>query len=207
MDVLINVKKLHQRMGLPADAIDDTKGNLKMAIISAQIYLQAQLATSLQKTSVVDHFYLNDYANSGVRPGGYFALSLSNGFLRDTPAPAFEYADFRSTVDEDWTAFANESGSTAFTVDTSLGRVGVHEIWAGKWVRARYDAGFQAGDTLPDWLTEGISALVPVVLQYGQMAISQGGDLPDKAKAAVDHAMNVVRQYKRRTHGIVIRPS
>jgi hypothetical protein len=174
-----------------------------MAIIAAQQYLQAQIGTQLQKGSYVDHFYLDEYANAGVRPAGFFALSLSNGFLRASPAPVFEYADERSIDDGSWTAF--EVGTT-FTTDLPLGRLAVQEVFSGKWVRATYDAGFQAGDTIPDWMNEAIAALVPAILQFGSVAIAQGSDSP-ATKLAVDHANTVIQQYKRRTYGIVIRPS
>lgn len=200
MDALISMPTLITRMGLPLDP-DDVSPQLKLAVSAAQLHIESLLATKLIKAAYTDRFYLDSFANSGIRPNGFFHLVLSNGFISADPAPVISFADTKFA--EDWSVL-DADADEGYSLDSEKGWLQVNEFYETKYVKAEYTAGYDPGDDLPEWLSECIYTLVPVIFEFGSVAIAQKGEAP-AASLAMNHVATVCGMNRRRIHGIVIR--
>lgn len=140
MDTLLNPAKVRSRM-----VLGDKPGLnplITSAIEAAQQKIASVLETDLQKvTGLVDVFYLDREAHSGIQRQGMYRCRLTRGFVLGTPT-----IEVMSTWN-DSNADAAAIDATKMTWGTDGLERGVLSIEAashhGKWIRVTYDSGFE----------------------------------------------------------------
>lgn len=156
----VDPELVRNRMSLPDQA--DVNSAIESAIGASQLIIEGLLETKFDSvTDKVDTFFLDEDRHP-VIPDGYFRLRLSQAFVK-SGSVVVKAGD---TLDDVSTTIA----STEYKVDQAKGVVYVPEAYSKMYVSVTYNAGFDATNKIPDWLTEVIVSHVPTVINVQQIS-------------------------------------
>jgi hypothetical protein len=198
MDLLITADQVRSRMAL-AKGLTENTATLESAIKGAQLHIAALLETDLglTETAKAEIFNLDPEAHNGITPGGFYRLRLTRGHLR--ALPAVEVA-LGASADGPFVVLP----SSSYRIDPEQGIVRVKDAHGGGYVQVTYYAGYEAGDDLPDWLVEAITAYVPVLFSLGPSS-ELSKEAAQAYKASGEHAAAVASLHMR-SRSLVLRP-
>lgn len=138
--------------------------SITSAMAAAKVQLGSLLNTDFNQGNKSDLFYLNPA--TAVADDGHYLMRLSNGFV--------DLGEVFSVIPGD-TISAALNGSTEFEdylLEVEKGFVRVPESFAGSYFRVNYGYGFDAPDSVPDWLKE--AAIVETIRVLATQQISDG---------------------------------
>lgn len=193
---LVTAQFVVDQMGI----LDSDDGNTVIdgAILSAQIRIEADLDTLLDKQSNSDVFYLDVDAHNGIQPNGFFKLQLKNGFVRGSPAVTLYYGDT-------WKTQTTEMDAEWYKIDPIRGLALVDAAeFGGYYVKVVYDSGFLAYEEPPSWLREAIAGYVPMILDVKQTT-NRNAEAEKVVKNSLTHAIAVMAPYSR-VKGFCLKP-
>lgn len=156
---IVTVEDVKTRMGLP-DNLLEADDAIESALISAEEYISGVMDTALQyRAGRVDVFYTTK-DNFPATPGDMFRLRLRQANVVDgsVAITAGTLISEVSAVD-----------SSLYRVDLERGIIMLSTTLVNNYVEVTYNAGFQDGDIIPDWLREATLAYIPGVLNAMQI--------------------------------------
>lgn len=170
---IVSVEDVKTRMGLP-DNLLEADDAIESALISAEEYISGIMDSALQySTGRVDTFLIVK-GNFPVIPGGMFRLRLRQAFVES----GSEVITVGSSPSE-----LSALDSTAYRIDLERGIVMIDASYVGQYIEVTYNAGYQEGTTIPDWLREATLAYIPGVLNTMQIT-----NRDDEYKATLDES-------------------
>lgn len=188
MDYLITLDEVKERMGLnPGNVAQDEA--LYSGMRAAHLRVEAEMETVFAEASYTDQFYL-DPSYNGVVPNKMFRLKLRNGFLRSTPDVS---------VGSAWNTDVGDLealDSTLFKTDLQRGIVQVPESYQKQYVTISYGAGFDAGESVPEWLKEALLGYIPLLLNFSSLS-NNNAEAETTTQLNVQHVMSVLAPYRR----------
>lgn len=218
MNLLVTVQEVQDRMAM--GELPGAVSIINSALIAAQLRIESELETKFDlQTQVSDTFYLDPTLYGGVVPNGQYRLRCSNGFIREVPngaALVVTVADDLDTLDSD------PETITVYRVDYKKGilylpdplwspsgyanrrLIALQESYTGRYVRVKYDSGFDVSVIPPDALKEAILAYVPVVIQFS-VTQANSGNPPKSYEASGSHALAVLLPLRRQV-GFILKP-
>lgn len=193
---------------------DTVNAAIAQAIASSHMELETALNTALETTSYTDVFVLD---KCRINPqSSMYVLKLSAGFVVPESVVVTYGADFYNL---------NESpqsiASSLYVVEAQKGflhlsvpydrssiwpsnrtyRLGLGDL-DGAFVKVSYTAGFDDGDTLPEWLIEGWCAKAVKMLVLQQMT-EEKPEFYEMLKVEDAHSyLTVARKFRKQTFAI-----
>lgn len=174
MVTLVDVSYVRGRLGLQDDP--NINASINFAIGASTPLLEAKLGTAFSKRSVVDTFYVN---SAYPKKHGNYLLKLSGGFVRSTPSMTALYGDSMQLI-------ADTLDLTECLLNSELGHLYVPESYEGSWIKVSYDAGFDEGEGIPEWLVEAAT-----VHTISLLSAQQIGDPKPELSEVFDYMMKV----------------
>lgn len=196
--LFITADAVKQRMAINPE-LAEVNPAVESAIRAAQLRIESEYDSKLDRSQNSDVFFLDAESFSGVRPGGVFRLQLKNAFVFvDSSNP------FVVKSGSKWNSPEGELSPSEYSLDAERGILLVDEGYAEKHIFVEYTSGFlDAAETL-DWVAEAILGYAPVVFNFGQTT-NRNDEAEKGYKASGDHALAVLARYRRNT-GFTYRP-
>lgn len=194
MVYLIEAEDVKIRYGIPK--MPSTDATVLSAMRAAHLRIASYLDSPLDRETRTEHFKLNTVTNPVV-VDGYYRLRLRAGFVREEP-------EVRSA--ESFAGGFSPVPAEHLRYDLIKGIVYVSEDYADCVVEVTYDAGYDQGDSCPEWLEEALIGYVGNVIEFsspGEGKEKGGGG--KKQEEAEEHALGVLDPYTRKI-GFAIHP-
>lgn len=196
--LFITAAAVKQRMAINPE-LAEVNPAVESAIRAAQLRIESEYDSKLDRTHNVDVFSLDSESFSGVRPGGVFRLQLKNAFVFiDSGNP------FVVTKGSKWNDVGSVLAESEYQLDAERGILLVDERHAESFIRVEYTSGFADSTETLDWVAEAILGYTPVVFNFGQTT-NRNDEAEKGYKASGDHALAVLARYRRNT-GFTFRP-
>lgn len=195
--LMVTVADAKARMALPSDTLG-LNAAVESAIRAAQLRIEAELDSTLDRASYSDVFYLDPEYFMDVTPGGLLRMQLRTGLVRsDVPVQIL----FGRT----WNTCTEPGDTELMKLDLERGILSVDRpAYQGLYCKVSYDAGFSAIDPIHPWLAEAIKAYIPVVWNFGAPT-NRSEEAEKQARLSGDHAMAILSRYHRNI-GFTFRP-
>lgn len=196
--LFITAAAVKQRMAINPD-LAEVNPAVESAIRAAQLRIESEYDSKLNRLVNTDVFFLDSESFSGVRPGGVFRLQLKNAFvLEDSSNP------FVVKSGSTWNEQGSVLSASEYQLDSERGVLLVDGGHADAFIRVEYTSGFSDTSETLDWVAEAILGYTPVVFNFGQTT-NRNDEAEKNYKASGDHALAVLARYRRNT-GFTFRP-
>lgn len=196
--LFITAAAVKQRMAINPE-LAEVNPVVESAIRAAQLRIESEYDSKLDRRQNSDVFYLDAESFSGLRPGGVFRLQLKNAFVFEDSSNPFVVKS-----GSNWNEQGSVLGAGEYQLDAERGVLLVDEGHAESFIRVEYTSGFADATETLDWVAEAILGYTPVVFNFGQTT-NRNDEAEKGYKASGDHALAVLARYRRNT-GFTFRP-